>query len=214
MKKKEKDLKTIVDCGKKYKANLAGKQLLVISTTNKIISTTEIEFSLRNYPHLTGVKLGKDPKTNNPITSTQFVNKILRERLQTEDWEYKKDGTTGLKLKILENIVEVHKTARMIGVYSGNRVMLNTNLCLGNIYCYLGVVKTSSCTRFGNNVYVPNTAINNDIREEIKEPEKIIAIYRKNKTDKIYQELTYIAKGEKQKAIENKIRKYFQTSEK
>lgn len=209
MEKKDKDLKIIVDCGKKYKENLAGKQLLIISRKNETLSTVEIEFSLRNYHHLTGVKLRKNPKTKKPITTTQFINKILNERLQTKDWDYKEDGTTGLKLKILNDIVEIHKTAKMIGVYSDSRIMLKTNLCIGNIFCYLGVIKTDSITKFKNNVYVPNTAMNKDIRTEAKDLEKIIAIYRKNKTDKIYQELTYLAKGEVQEEIENKLEEYF-----
>lgn len=208
MKKKEKDLQTIIDCGKKYKENLAGKQLLIVSNKKGTLSTTEIEFSLRNYHHFTGVKLRKNPITNRPITTTQFINKALNGRLQADDWEYRKDGTTGLKLKILQDIVEIHKTAKMIGSYADNRVMLKTDLCVGNVFCYLGVIKTNSTTRFKNNVYVPNTVINKDIREDVKELEKIIAIYRKNKTDKTYQELTYIAKGENRKDVENKIIKY------
>ena len=97
----------------------------------------------------------------------------------------------------------------MIGVYSDSRIMLKTNLCIGNIFCYLGVIKTDSITKFKNNVYVPNTAMNKDIRTEAKDLEKIIARYRKNKTDKIYQELTYLAKGEVQEEIENKLEEYF-----
>ncbi|WP_085875290.1 PBECR4 domain-containing protein [Peptoniphilus vaginalis] len=208
MEKKEKDLQIIIDCGKKYKENLAGKQLLIVSSKNGTISTTEVEFSLRNYHHFTGVKLQKNPVTNKLITTSQFINKALNGRLKTDDWEYRKDGTTGLKLKILQDIVEIHKTAKMIGSYVDNRVMLKTDLCIGNIFCYLGMIKTNSITRFDNNVYVPNTVINKDIREDVREPEKIIAIYRKNKTDKIYQELTYLAKGESKQDIEYKIIEY------
>ncbi len=208
LKKKEKDLQIIIDCGKKYKENLAGKQLLIVSSKNGTLSTTEIEFSLRNYHHFTGVKLRKNPVTNKPITTSQFINKTLNGRLQTEDWEYRKDGTTGLKLKILQDIVKIHKTAKMIGSYIDNRLMLKTDLCVGNIFCYLGVIKTNSITRFDNNVYVPNTVINKDIREDVKELEKIIAIYRKNKTDKTYQELTYLAQGESKQDIEDKIIEY------
>lgn len=208
LEKKEKDLQIIIDCGKKYKENLAGKQLLIVSSKNGTISTTEVEFSLRNYHHFTGVKLQKKPVTNKLITTSQFINKALNGRLKTDDWEYRKDGTTGLKLKILQDIVEIHKTAKMIGSYVDNRVMLKTDLCIGNIFCYLGMIKTNSITRFDNNVYVPNTVINKDIREDVREPEKIIAIYRKNKTDKIYQELTYLAKGESKQDIEYKIIEY------
>lgn len=208
LEKKEKDLQIIIDCGKKYKENLAGKQLLIVSSKNSTISTTEVEFSLRNYHHFTGVKLQKNPVTNKLITTSQFINKALNGRLKTDDWEYRKDGTTGLKLKILQDIVEIHKTAKMIGSYVDNRVMLKTDLCIGNIFCYLGMIKTNSITRFDNNVYVPNTVINKDIREDVREPEKIIAIYRKNKTDKIYQELTYLAKGESKQDIEYKIIEY------
>ncbi len=208
LEKKEKDLQIIIDCGKKYKENLAGKQLLIVSSKNGTISTTEVEFSLRNYHHFTGVKLQKNPVTNKLITTSQFINKALNGRLKTDDWEYRKDGTTGLKLKILQDIVEIHKTAKMIGSYVDNRVMLKTDLCIGNIFCYLGMIKTNSITRFDNNVYVPNTVINKDIREDVREPEKIIAIYRKNKTDKIYQELTYLAKGESKQDIEYKIIEY------
>ena len=203
MKKKYNDLTVIKTAAKQYQENLVSKHLLVISQNkNKKVEVIEIEFNSSNFLHLIGVKTKLDP--NN------FFLKVVTGRLQESDWDYKKDGTTSLKIGIIKGVTEIYKNAKMVGVYNGNRIKLSTDVCVGNISYYLGLVRTKDITVFNNPIYVPNTAISYDIRKEISTQNKIVAIYRKDKNLKHYKEVTYIAKNINLNEIKKQIPQYFE----
>lgn len=203
MKKKYNDLTIIKTAAMQYQENLVSKRILVISQNkNKKVEVIEIEFNSSSFLHLVGVKTKLSP--NN------FFLKVITGRLQASDWDYKKDGTTSLKIGIIKGITEIYKNAKMVGIYNGNRIKLSTDVCIGNVSYYLGLVKTRDITEFNNPVYVPNTAISYDIRKEISIQNKIVAIYRKNKDLKYYKEATYVAKNINLNEIKNQIPQYFE----
>ena len=50
--------------------------------------------------------------------------------------------------------------------------------------------------RKSGSIYIPNTALNTDLRTiTVKPTKRVAAIFRKGKKEEKYRELTYIAKG-------------------
>lgn len=186
MNKKERDMHVLKECALLYKSNLMNKNLLIVSLYNKQFSLVSVEFNKNNYKHLTGVL------TN--LSANKFMDALLGDRLSFDDWDYRNDGTSQLKIRALPQMVNLHKDARMIGAYSGNRVYLKSDMCFGGVYCYLGLVIDKHNKRFTEDVYVPNSLINGNIKEDTNNQERIMAIFRKNKKDAKYKEVTYLAK--------------------
>ena len=181
------------------------KNLLVVSAYKEQISLTSIEFNKNNYKHLTGVET--------TLSANKFMDALLGDRLSFDDWDYKNDGTSQLKIRALPQMVEFHKNARMIGTYSGNRVYLKSDMCFGGLYCYLGLVADKNNKNFIEDIYVPNSLINGDIKKDTKNQERIIAMFRKDKTDAQYKELTYLAKDIDFNYIKEQIKGYLSHDE-
>ena len=200
MDKKERDMKTLKECAFLYKLNLMNKQLLVVSSYDKQISLVSIEFNKNNYKHLTGVVTS--------LSANKFMDALLGDRLSFNDWDYRKDGTSDLKIGALPQMVELHKSARMIGAYSGNRIYLTSDMCFGGVYCYLGLMADENKHNLKNGIYVPNSLINGNIKEDTNNQEKILAIFRKNKKDTKYKELTYLAKDVDLNQLKKYIKEY------
>ncbi|MGF0095743.1 PBECR4 domain-containing protein [Peptoniphilus sp. SGI.035] len=201
MQKKEKDLKTIINSGNMFRKNLSNKSLLIISGSINAPNVNEIEFQNSNFLHLTGVVT--------KVNANNFMRMLEKSRIKISDWDYRKDGTTQLKLRILPDIVNIHNRAKMIGVYDKRRVFMSTDLCIGNTFCYLGLIKTNRITNRNNNVYVPNTSIASNIISDTNSRERILAIYRKDKNKIKYDDLTYLAKGIDKQYIEEVFKNYF-----
>ena len=67
--------------------------------------------------------------------------------------------------------------------------MRYTDKLVGNTKAFLGFI-------FQNGFYIPNTALEEDIRNfSLYQPQKVLAIFRKPVDIGQYQELCYIAKG-------------------
>jgi len=102
------------------------------------------------------------------------------------------DGTTRMKLMVFSIAMNIHKTAKMVGDYSGNKMRLNTDKISGNVSACIGFTKAKEYS----GLYVPNTVLREDIRTVVHKPTKrILAIFRKPKDTKLYAECTYTAKG-------------------
>ena len=180
---KEQALQIIIECAKKYKENLLNRQLLFIcSDKNNNISSLEVSFDASNFLHLTGVKV-------TDIAPLDFFTRCINSRLSIDDFEMADDSTTDLKLAVLPSLMTSNLSANSIGDYSGNRANLYTEKLAGSIKACMGFVTTNPSGR-----YVPNTVLNIDMRNYIKNPLRILAAYRKMKTDELYSELVYKAK--------------------
>lgn len=73
----------------------------------------------------------------------------------------------------------------MIGQYDNSRIYLQTDKIIGNVNACMGFVKEK-------NTYVPNTALNEDIRSITSERKKVIAVLKKNINEEFYKEITYL----------------------
>ena len=77
----------------------------------------------------------------------------------------------------------------MVGDYNPVQSMQYTEKLVGNTAGFLGFI-------FRNGFYIPNTALEEDIRNfSLYQPKKVLAIFRKPVDIGQYQELYYIAKG-------------------
>lgn len=187
MEKKE-ALRIIFQCADLYQENLCDRMLLIISANNSMNKTfaTEILFERTNFMHLTGVKF-EDGKYISPDT---FYTLCLSRRLSIDDFELAKDGTTEQKLLVLPTLVGTSNlAANMIGDYYDRRPALITDKLAGNIRGCIGIVYDSKRKN-----YAPNTVLNLDMRLSIQNKQRIIATYRKHKTEEQYVELVYKAK--------------------
>lgn len=176
---KREALKIITTCAKKYKENLDGNNLLIISLLNKALSHIELKFIGSNYLHLTGIAT--------QLKASIFYDKCISGKLSLDDFNMKIDGTTVQKLTILPKLMDLYKNTNIVGQYNGTKAKLCTDKLAGNIIGCLGLTKQGK-------YYIPNTALKEDIRDYICKTEKVIAIFGKRFNDKLYNKLLYVSK--------------------
>lgn len=87
----------------------------------------------------------------------------------------------------MSKFTKIH-AAKMVGNYDGNNPKLYTERLVGNVRACIGFTKTS------NQINVPNTVLNVDLRTISNMPLRVIATYRKRYTDTSYSELVYNSK--------------------
>lgn len=171
--KKSDALQILFQSAKLYEKNLKNKNILFMYyENNNNICFCETRFLSYNFKHLTGIvsKFG----------ANEFYNVCFEQRIKDSDINFRSDGTTKLKLDVLQNIMSIRTTAKMIGLYCGSRIYLKTGTLIGSVYNFIGFTQ-DSCS-----YYVPNTAIKGDIRESTNSPRQIVFICSKNITDRLY----------------------------
>lgn len=175
-----------------YRDNLEDEKILFLyglpsevkmelQTQNKILSSIkgyEVAFHRYNFLHLTGVRLNKSVIAS----AIHFYEKCLDKRLTENDFSFAKDGSTGQKLDILENMMLLKKNATMIGEFTDKGPKLFAEKAAGNVCGCIGFVKDKN-TRLN----VPNTLLKKDIRDVIAQPAyKVFAVISKHYTDEKY----------------------------
>ncbi len=177
---KKEAIAIISRCAALYSANLCDRQLaFVYRDGNNQTGFVEVIFRSNNFMHFTGID------TKNHIKANAFYRDALDKRLKESDIQFKNNHTTELKLRILQNIMNIPFSARMIGDYTGAHLDLYTEKVAGTTTAYLGLI-------LRGNEYIPNTILKEDIRNITpKPPGKIFAIFRKPIRQSIYAELTF-----------------------
>lgn len=170
----------ISKCATLYAANLCDRQLaFVYRNGNNRAEFVEVTFRSNNFMHFTGI----DAK--NHFKANAFYRDALDKRLKESAIKFKDNHTTELKLQILQNIMNIPFSARMIGDYIGAHLNLYTEKVAGTTTACLGLI-------LHGNEYIPNTILKEDIRNITpKPPGKIFAIFRKPIRQNIYTELTF-----------------------
>lgn len=167
-------------CAKEYSNNLLGRNLLfVIMDKHKNVHTLEVQFGTRQFQHLTGLK------TDN-ITSVDFFNRCLDQRLSEDDVAFAEDGTTELKLRVLPDLMRKNLSAKMVGDYNNLQPKLITGKIAGNVNSCMGFVVDEK-----NNKYVPNTVLQGDIRDKVEQTYRIVLTYSKMITEEKYTEIVF-----------------------
>ena len=161
-----------------YEENLNNKNLLIIYGNPSVPCYIETKFLPRNFLHLTGVSLNKKIQNNSPA---RFYKNAVDHKLCEDDFDFK-GSTAELKLCVLTNTLRIAENAGMIGDYNGVHLKLHTDKLAGSVNSCLGFVKIWG-------VFVPNTVLAVDMRKEVRDRQKILAILSKkissDKYDKI-----------------------------
>lgn len=181
---------TVVDCAKLYRDNLEKYNIMFVFKNNKLNSNKEkIEFIETiyyptNFLHLTGLK-------SKNYTSANFYYKILNGNLSMKDIQVNDKYTTELKLDVLKNLMNIGKTARSVGIYNGKvKNNLYTEKVVGSVHYCLGYVMDKETKYF----YTPNTALKEDIRDITYSTNQVLAILKKKRNDKLYNQISYMCK--------------------
>ena len=140
----------------------------------------ETKFTKSNFLHLTGITI-----LNQKLSANMFYNQCLKNRVEEKMFCYRKDGNTIKKMSVLAMLMNIHKNAKMIGDYDGNKIFLYSNKLIGNVNSCLGFIPK-------NNYYICNTSLKEDIRNINYNHRKIICILSKKIQEKYYNEITYI----------------------
>lgn len=163
------------------------KQLQTEESCLWSIKSYEAAFHRYNFLHLTGVGL------NNSQTASaiHFYEKCLDRRLTENDFFLAKDGSTGQKLDILENMMRIKQNVTMIGDFTDRGPKLFTEKAAGNVCGCIGFVKDRN-TRLN----VPNTLLKKDIRDVTAVPvQKVFAVISKGYTEEKYSVLEKLDKS-------------------
>ena len=113
-----------------------------------------------------------------------FIKDFLNNEVKTKNVQIK-DNTSYLKLEILPQLMNLDKTAKMIGQYDNSRIYLQTDKVIGNVNVCMGFIRKSK-------EYIPNTVLKEDIRSITRERKRVVAILKKEILDKSYNNITYI----------------------
>ena len=170
----------IYHCAKLYDTNLCNKQIMfVYKNANNTTDFVEVRFRSHNFLHFTGVKARKE------LSANHFYKLALNHKLSTNDFSFNSNHTTELKLYVLPYIMRLDNSARMTGNYIGPHLELYTEKVTGTTTACLGLIHIKD-------FYIPNSVLNEDIRDIIpKPPGKIFAIFKKEIKSHIYKKLSY-----------------------
>ena len=191
---KKEAINVITSCAKTYEENLANKNLLLFCLDkHKRPYFFEMTFLARNFLHMTGLKLVTTLNSDNQqhkMTPTEFYEKCLNHQIKEEDFEFDEEKTAYLKLQVLPLVINKNLSANSIGDFKSRTPKLYTEKLVGGMKACVGFV--CDCN---SGFYYPNTVLKIDIRDHISNPMRIVAIFRKEKTNDKYEEITYKAKG-------------------
>ena len=181
--RKTEAIRIIVKAANRYDKDLNNKNVLIIYGGLNVPNYIEIQFLPTHFLHLTGI-------IPNKIDNNRFYQMSVNNRLQEKDFEFR-DTRTDLKLDVILQTLELNKNARMIGTYSNNstHLVLQTEKLAGNPNSCMGFRKIE------NGLYVPNTVLKTDIRNEVESVQRVLAISSKSIFDRIYDIPNYIAKN-------------------
>ena len=185
--KKVDAINIIVTSAKAYRDNLVNRNFLFVFGRENDLDCFEAVFLPRHFKHLTGV-VGP----NEEQSSVNFYDMCLSGKLSPTAFDLNKDGTTRMKLLVLNQLMSIHAIAKMAGDHSDTGVKLYTEKIVGTTAACMGFVRESG----SSDLFVPKAVLSVDTRTVVQKPaKKILAIYTKPKSKVLFSECTYMAKG-------------------
>lgn len=180
-------LKRIYEGSKKYKENLLNKNVIFIfqSKEKQKLNFIQTIFNDWNFLHLTGIDYFKN--------ATDFFQDCLDNKLSQKNIKVKNKGFTQLKLEILESAMSINKSAKRIGDYNDNKVNIKIEKVIGNTHYCLGFSNLDSNNK-KLKYYYPKTLLQENLKNNIIQDNRIIAIFSKNRNEKLYKEITYLSR--------------------
>lgn len=188
---KKEAIRIIVQSANLYRTNLENQTILFVYKENYKIKYIEMIFLPSNFLHFTGINI-----INSDIhSSVQFYSLCLNNKLRVNDFNFKSNGTSILKLQILPQIMQLHKNAKMIGKYDNSKIYLLTDVLIGSSNMCIGAKKKAD-------YYIPNTVLKEDIRKIVSNYFKIIGILKKDTKELKYRNFTYVNSLYKEQIME------------
>ncbi len=187
---KEDARRRVLNCAKQYQQNLLNKKLIIIYRERKdnVIRYIEVAFYDRNYQHLTGIELLDRDGNVLHHQAVNFYRKCIDNKLGIEEIQFKKDGTSHLKLLALPSLMDITKITKITGDYNNVRPYLFVDKVMGGVNFCLGLTKE-------NKEYVPSSALLEDIKKLTDAPSQVLAIFEKDVDSDLYEKVKHIAKG-------------------
>lgn len=187
---KENARRRVLNCAKQYREKLLNKKLIIIyrERQDNTIHHIEVLFHERNYQHLTGLELIDNEGNLLRNQSVNFYRKCVNNKLGIDEFRFKQDGTTHLKLAALPILMDITKITKITGDYNNVRPYLFVDKVMGGVNFCLGLSKE-------DNVYVPSSALLEDIKKLTDTPSQVLAILEKGTDDEIYSTVKHVAKG-------------------
>lgn len=187
---KEDARRRVLNCAKQYQQRLLNKKLIIIyrEKRDNVIRYIEVVFHERNYQHLTGLEL--IDKNGNVLRnqSMNFYRRCIENKLSVDELRFKLDGTTQLKLEALPVLMDITKITKITGDYNNVRPYLFVDKVIGGVNFCLGLSRD-------DNVYVPSSALLEDIKRLTEAPSQVLAILEKDVDADIYSIIKHVAKG-------------------
>lgn len=187
---KEDTRRRVLNCAKQYQQRFLNKKLIIIyrERQDNVIRYIEVVFHERNYQHLTGLEL-MDKKGNVLRNqSMNFYRKCIENKLSLEEFRFKQDGTTQLKLAALPVLMDITKITKITGDYNNVRPYLFVDKVIGGANFCLGLSRDDG-------VYVPSSALLEDIKRLTDAPSQVLAILEKDIDAATYSTVKHVAKG-------------------
>ncbi len=187
---KEDARRRVLNCAKQYQKNLLNKKLIIIyrERRDNAIRHIEVVFQEKNYQHLTGIELIDENGNLLHNQSMNFYRKCIENKLGLEEIRFKQDGTTHLKLAALPALMDITKITKITGDYNNVRPYLFVDKVMGGVNFCLGLSKEED-------VYVPSSALLEDIKRLTDAPSQVLAILEKERDEEIYSIVKHVAKG-------------------
>lgn len=187
---KEDARRQVLNCAKQYRQKLLNKKMIIIyrERHDNAIRYIEVVFHERNYQHLTGLELIDEKGNVLRNQSMNFYRKCIENKLGLDEFQFKQDGTTQLKLAALPVLMDISKITKITGDYNNVRPYLFVDKVMGGVNFCLGLSKEDSA-------YVPSSALLEDIKKLTDTPSQVLAILEKDKDADIYTVIKHVAKG-------------------
>lgn len=187
---KENARRTVLNCAKKYQQKLLNRKLLIIyrEREDNLIHYIEVVFLERNFQHLTGLELIDSNGNVLHNQSVNFFRKCIENKLSVDEFQFKTDGTTQLKLQALPALMDLTKITKITGDYNNIRPYLYVDKVMGGVNFCLGLSKE-------DNLYVPSSALLEDIKKLTNNPSQVLAILEFDTSEKKYSIIRHVAKG-------------------
>lgn len=139
----------------------------------------EVKFKTENFLHLTGI--------NTNLKANDFYSNLITNKLSTKQFELTE--YTEMKLRALETLLNIDSLNCQIGEYKGNRPYLKADMIMGKYVSIMGLVKIGK-------FYSPRTVIEEKTENIIKNPQPLLATFKKNlgtgeKYTETYRNLKY-----------------------
>lgn len=119
--------------------------------------------------------------------SVNFYRKCVENKLSTDEFQFKRDGTTQLKLEALPTLLDITKITKIAGDYNKSRPYLLVDKLIGGVNFCLWLSQE-------DNVYVPSSALLEDIKKLTDALSQVLAILEKDFDTEIYFTVKHVAK--------------------